>query len=231
MFFPFFDLNYILLVIIPAAVLSGAAQLYLRTTYGKWSQTRNGLNMAGPDVAQRIMRRAGLNVGLELTPGQLSDHYDPRNHTVRMSPDVAQVPSVASMAIVAHELGHAQQHQEGSALIAARNFLVPAVSIGPSISYILILAGVFMGFTGLAWLGVAFFGLSVVFMVLTLPVEIDASMRGLRLLKETGLFTSAEDQRGARAVLTAAALTYVAAAVTSLLQLLYYVSLVAGSRD
>lgn len=229
--FTFFDVNYILLVVIPAAVLSGAAQLYLRNTYNKWGQTRNGVNLAGPDVAQRIMRQAGLNVGLELTPGELSDHYDPGNHTVRMSPGVANQPSVASMAIVAHELGHAQQHQEGSALIAARNFLVPAVSIGPSISYILILAGIFLNLTGLAWLGVGFFGLSVVFMVLTLPVEIDASVRGMRLLDETGLFTEGQDRQGARAVLTAAALTYVAAAVTSLLQLVYYISLVRGNRD
>jgi len=225
-----FDSGYFLYVMIPTIILSGLAQLFVRSAYGKWSEARNGSGLSGPEVARRIMRTAGLNVDLETTQGELSDHYDPRSHTVRMSPSVAQRNSIASMAIVAHELGHAQQHQEGSALIQARNFLLPAVQISPMVSYGLIIAGLLFNFAGLAWLGVAFFGVSVIFMFLTLPVEIDASMRGLRLLKQSGLMLDANDRSGAHQVLTAAALTYVAAAVTALLQFLYYVSLV-SRRD
>lgn len=225
----FFDFNYVLMVMLPTLILSGLAQWYLRSTYSTWGNRANARGLSGPEVARRIMQTAGLNVSLEVTPGELSDHYDPMSHTVRMSPSVAQTNSVASMAIVAHELGHAQQHQENSPLIAARSFLLPAVQISPTLSYGLIIGGLLLNLAGLAWLGVAVFAVSVIFMLLTLPVEIDASMRGLRLLKETGIVTESTDQSGARSVLTAAALTYVAAAVTSIFTLLYYVSLV--NRD
>lgn len=225
----FFDFNYILLVMIPTLLLSGLAQFYLRSTYSTWGNRANQRGLSGPEVARRIMQHAGLNVSLEVTPGELSDHYDPTSHTVRMSPSVAQTNSVASMAIVAHELGHAQQHQENSPLIAVRSFLLPAVQISPMLSYGMIIGGLLLNIAGLAWLGIAVFAVSVVFMLLTLPVEIDASMRGLRLLRESGLMTDTHDQSGARSVLTAAALTYVAAAVTSILTLLYYISLV--NRD
>lgn len=228
----FFDMDYILLVLIPTVLLSGLAQLFVQSAYSRWNNERNGSGLTGTDVAHRIIRSADLRgISLEITPGQMSDHYDPRSHTVRMSPDVAQRPGVASMAIVAHELGHAQQHEEGSALIQARNFLVPAVQISPSISYGLILAGLLFGMTGLAWIGIAFFGVTVIFMLLTLPVEFDASRRGLKLLEQSGLMVAPSDRSGARQVLTAAALTYVAAAVTSLLQLFYYISLVSNRRD
>ncbi len=226
----FFDTGYLLFVLIPTLVLSGLAQLIVRNAYNKWLQRPNTSGLTGVQVAGRIMRSSGLHVELEGTQGQLSDHYDPRSHTVRMSQDVANRPSVASMAIVAHELGHAQQHAEGSILIQARNFLLPAVQFSPMLSYGLILAGLFFQITGLAWAGVAFFGVSVLFMVLTLPVEIDASRRGLKLLEQSGLMVAESDRSGSRQVLTAAALTYVAAAVTSLLTLLYYISLISG-RD
>ena len=222
----FFDFNYVLMVMLPTLIISGLAQWYLRSVYSTWSNRANTRGLSGPEVARRIMQTAGLNVSLEVTPGELSDHYDPSSHTVRMSPGVAQTNSVASMAIVAHELGHAQQHQENSPLIAARSFLLPAVQVSPTLSYGLIIGGLLFNLAGLAWLGIAVFAISVFFMLLTLPVEIDASMRGLRLLKETGIITDTTDQSGARSVLTAAALTYVAAAVTSIFTLLYYISLV-----
>lgn len=224
----YIDTNYILLVLIPTMLISGAAQLFIRSAYQKWGSTRNHSGLNGPQVAQRIMATAGLqSVGLEPSPGgELSDHYDPQSNVVRMSPGVASNSSVASMAIVAHELGHAQQYAEQSPLIGMRSFLLPAVRFSPSLSYILILMGIFLNFTGLAWVGVLLFGLSVVFMLLTLPVEIDASRRGLKLLRESGVMTDPDDQRGAQQMLTAAAMTYVAAAVTSILTLLYYISLV-----
>ncbi len=226
----YFDTNYLIFVLLPTVILSGLAQMMVRSAYSKWGQTRNGSGLSGPHVAQRIMQRSGLNVSLERTPGELSDHYDPSSHTVRMSADIADRPSVAAMAITAHELGHAQQHEDGSALIVMRNFLLPAVRFSPMLSYGLIMAGLLLNVMGLAWLGIVFFGVSVVFMLLTLPVEFDASRRGLILLEQSGLMVTDDDRNGARAMLRAAALTYVAAAVTSLLQLLYYVSLV-NRRD
>lgn len=226
----FFDMNYLLLVMIPTLILSGAAQYYVQSQFKQWSAERNGSGLTGPQVARRIMQNAGMNVSLEASPGgEMSDHYDPSSHTVRMSPTVASEPSIASMAIVAHELGHAQQHSQRSALIAARSFLLPAVKISPQLAYGLIFAGVIFQFGALAWLGIAFFGVSVLFMLLTLPVEFDASRRGLKLLEQSGLFVADDDRTGAQKVLTAAALTYVAAAVTAVLQLLYYVSLVSRS--
>lgn len=226
----FFDPSYMLLVMLPTLIISGLAQWYLRTTYSKWGDTPNSSNFSGAETARHIMRYANLNVSLETTPQELGDHFDPSSGIVRMSPGVAQRPSVASMAIVAHELGHAQQHQDKSPLMTARNFLVPAVQFSPTISYVLILAGLFLNIAGLAWVGIAFFGLSVLFMILTLPVEFDASRRGLKLLEESGLTRTADDTKGARQVLTAAAFTYIAAAISSVLTMLYYVSLV-SRRD
>jgi len=222
----FFDPSYLLLVFIPALILSLGAQFLVMSAFGKWSKVRNTAGLSGAQVAERIINRAGLNgVGLEGVPGQRTDHFDPRSNVVRMSQDVATKPSIASMAVVAHELGHAQQHQERSALIQMRNFLVPAMQISPQIAMTLIFIGLFLRLTGALWLGIAFYGVVVVFMLLTLPVEFDASRRGLKLLQETGLMMSSEDVSGSRQVLTAAALTYVAAAITAVLNLLYYISI------
>jgi Zn-dependent membrane protease YugP len=168
------------------------------------------------------------SIPLEGAPGQLTDHFDPQTNVVRLSQGIGTVPSIASMAVVAHELGHVQQYQENSVLIAARQFLVPAVRFSPMVGYLMIILGLWLQFAQLFWLGILLFGLMVVFMILTLPVEIDASRRGLRLLEASGLMVTDEDHSGARQVLTAAALTYVAAAITAVLQLLYFISL--GSR-
>ena len=223
-----FDPNYLLFVLLPT--LSFLAQMYVRSAYNKWSNIRNSYNLTGADVAERLIRNAGLNVGLESIAGQMTDHYDPGSKVVRLSQGVATKPSVASMAIVAHEFGHVQQHQQNSVLIQMRNFLVPAVQFSPMVSYGLILIGLLMNLMDLVWLGILFFGVVVIFMLLTLPVEIDASMRGLRLLRETGLMATADDVSGSRQVLTAAAMTYVAAFVTALLQLLYYITIAQRRR-
>lgn len=225
-----FDTSYLLLVLLPTLVLSGLAQWYVRSAYSRWSQTRNSAGMTGAQVAQAIFQRTPLNpVPLEAAPGELSDHYDPGQNVVRLSRTIATVPSVASMAVAAHELGHVQQYQSGSFLIQARSFLLPAVRFSPMISYALIMAGFLFQALGLMWLGVIVFGISVVFMVLTLPVELDASRRALVLLREAGLLQSPEDERGARNMLNAAATTYLAAALTSVLTLLYYISLIQRS--
>lgn len=229
----FFDPTYLILVALPTLLLSGAAQMYVRSAYSTWRQRRNTSGLTGAEVGRRIAQVSGLSgVRFEAAPGgQLSDHFDPRSNVVRMSGDVAQTPSVAAMAIVAHELGHAQQYAEKSPLIAMRQFLVPAVQLSPNIAYGLILFGVLAQATGLLWLGIIVFGVTVLFMLLTLPVEIDASRRGLALLRQAGLMQTEQDSGGSRQVLTAAAMTYVAAAVTSLLTLLYYISLAQRSRD
>jgi len=224
-----FDSTYLLLVALPAMILSGLAQWYVRSNYSKWGQVKNSRSLTGADVGQGLIQKYGLQATLASSPGELSDHFDPSSGVVRLSPGVAEQPSVAAMAITAHEFGHVQQHQERSPLMALRSFLVPAVRIAPSLSYMMIIGGVLLNFAGLAWLGIGLFGISVVFMLLTLPVEIDASTRAMKMLNEGGYFASEQDRQGARQMLTAAALTYIAAAITSILTLLYYVSLVSRS--
>jgi uncharacterized protein len=229
----FFDPLYLVIAVV-TLILSGGAQLYLSSTYNKWGRTRNSLGLTGGQAGKAIVDRTPLGdnqlIRFERVPGQLTDHYDPSTHIVRMSDGVATQPSVASLAIVAHELGHAEQHEQRSPLIAMRNFLIPAVRFSPMASYVCIFAGLIFNFTGLLWLGVLFFAAMVLFSVVTLPVEFDASRRGLRLLRESNLVQSDVEFNGAKAVLTAAALTYVAAAIGSILQLLYYISLAQRSR-
>ena len=234
MYFPMYIDPVYLCVFAVTMLLSIAAQIYVSSSYKRWSQVRNSLGLNGAEVGQAIVSRTqlgsrlahqGAPVRFVGTPGQLSDHYDPRTNTVALSQGVATQPSVSAMAIVAHELGHAQQDATNSALMAARNFLVPAVTFSPQISYACILLGLLFNFTGLVWLGVIFFGLTVVFALLTLPVEMDASRKALNLLRDSGVMQSEKDAQGARQVLNAAAATYMAAAVSAVLQLLYYVSL------
>ena len=227
----FFDWNYVMLVLIPTLVISGAVQIYMKSAFGKWGSVRNSSGLSGAQVAQAIFQRTQLReVPLKPIPGKLSDHYDPRSNTVGLSQDIGGGNSVVSMAVTAHELGHVQQAQQGSALMGLRQFLVPAVRFSPMISYVLIFAGFFFRMPGLATLGVIFFAVTVVFMLITVPVELNASSRAMRLLDEAGLLQTEDDRKGARTVLNAAALTYVAAAVTAILTLLYYISLVQRSR-
>ena len=221
-----FDINYFIFIAIPTLIISFLVQMYLRSTYNKWSKVRNANGLTGAQVGEALFDRTPLNeIGMQVVPGNMTDHFDPRANIVRFSQGTATQPSVAAMAIAAHELGHVQQYQTGSALIKARGFLLPAVQFSPTLSYLSILAGIIFNVTGLLWLGVFFFGLMVLFSILTLPVEFDASRRGINLLSEAGLLSSSEDRRGANAVLRAAALTYIAAAVTAVLQLLYYITI------
>ncbi len=229
---PFFiDPIYIIFVMIPALVLSGAAQLYLRSTYGKWKQERNSSGVNGIQTAETLMRQYGLNVQLQRVQQELGDHYNPANQSVGMSPHIADAPSVASMAVAAHEFGHVQQYHEKSPLIAIRTTLLPVAQFGNYGAYILILLGVFLNLFGLALLGLILFGGVVLFSILTLPVEFDASRRAMKMLNETGLIKTQEDRRGAQAVLRAAALTYVAATAGAILNFAYYALIVFSSRD
>lgn len=223
----YFDPYYFLFVAIPALLISLFTQTYLQRTFAKWSQVPNTERMTGMDVAKTLFARTSLNpIPVERVSGSLTDHYDPNDNVVRLSDPIATQPSIASMAVAAHELGHVQQYQTGSGLIVMRSFLLPALQFSPTISYIALVAGAILNITGLMWIGVLFFGLMVLFTILTLPVEFDASRRALKLLQQSGLTDTAEEAQGAKQVLTAAALTYVGAAITSIMQLLYYISLV-----
>ncbi|MEA2576665.1 MAG: uncharacterized protein QOD78_253 [Chloroflexota bacterium] len=233
----FFDPLYIGLIV-ATLLISGAAQMYIRSTYGRWSKVPNGARLTGAQIAEFLRDRAtfGNQPGREaitaitIVPGDLSDRFDPRDRSLGLSQAVAEQPSVASMAIAAHEVGHAVQQAEGSTLMALRSLLVPAASLGPNIGYLLIIAGLIFQMTGLVTIGILFFGMAVLFAVLTLPVEIDASRKALAMLDSTGLATSPEERRGAQSMLTAAALTYLAGAITAVLTLLYYITLARRSR-
>jgi Zn-dependent membrane protease YugP len=228
----FFDPRYMLCVMLPTLIITGLAQMWISNAYRKWSNVPNGRRVTGQQTAMAIFQSGAIQpVRTEVTGGQLSDHYDPGSQVVRLSQGVAMQPSIASMAITAHELGHVQQHQTGSALMALRTALVPGARFGPSVGIILIILGVMINFTGLALIGLILFAGATLFTVVTLPVELDASRRAMNLLKQSGLIASAQDEQGARAVLTAAAFTYVAAVATSILTLLYYAMLVFGGRS
>ena len=228
----FFDPLYILLIV-ATLVISGGAQLYIRSTYGRWRQVENGARLSGAQVVEVLRARADFGqrpgaqaiTAVKIVPGDLSDHFDPRDRSLGLSAEVAQVPSVASMAIAAHEVGHAQQFSEGSLLMQIRTLLVPAASLGPNIAYLLMFAGIIFNVTGLITIGIAFFAIAVAFALFTLPVEIDASRKALGTLEQTGLLVGPNDRSGAKSMLTAAALTYVAAAVTAVFTLLYYLTL------
>lgn len=212
-------------------VISLAAQIYIKSAYAKWSKRKNSSGLTGEEVAQVLFEKTDLKpVKIEHTSGGLTDHYDPVHTVVRLSDSTQKNSSVAAMAVVAHELGHVQQHQVGSSLIKTRNFLVPALTWSPLLSYTLIFFGLMMNAYGLAKLGVIVFGVMVLFAFITLPVEIDASKRGLKLLEQAGLMKTGIDKKGSKAVLTAAASTYLAAAITALLQLFYYISLINRDR-
>jgi len=229
--FWYIDPVYFWYVLIPTLIISALVQVYLRSTFNKWAHIRNGSGLSGAQVGQQLFKRTALKpVRLERTPGVLSDHFDPHANVVRLSDAVATQASVAAMAVTAHELGHVEQYQTGSALIGMRNFLLPALQFSPTISYIAIFLGLVFNMVNLMWVGIFFFALMVLFSVLTLPVELNASRRALRLLHEAKLLPSESDARGARQVLNAAALTYLAAAITAILQLLYYISIARRSQ-
>ncbi len=224
----YFDPMYLVFAA-PALLLAMFAQWKVSSAYDKYTKVRNAKNIPGIEVAKYLMRANGLNLNVSGTPGQLTDHYDPRDKTLYLSQGVAQTPSVAALAIVAHEVGHAVQDAQGYAPMRLRAFLVAPANAGPWIGYILFIIGIFINMTGLVWLGIAFFSLGLLFALATLPVEFNASSRALQMLRSSALVGQGEVD-AAKAVLTAAALTYVAAAAQALSQLLYYVFIALNMR-
>ncbi len=212
-----------LLIGIVGFVVSLAISGWLRMTYGKWSKVQNASGLTGAEVARAILRANGIdNVKVESVPGQLSDHYDPTKRVVRLSEDNYNRPSVAGMAVAAHEVGHAIQHAKSYSPLVWRSALAPAANIGSQFGIYAAMFGLILGASGLLQIGIILFSAAVLFHLVTLPVEFDASRRALVQVKELGIVTP-RDQGGARSVLTAAAMTYVAAAATSIAYLVYFI--------
>ncbi len=220
-----------LMYMIPAFILMAITSWYVKASYNKWSKIPALSRLTGAQAAQRLISTGGMyGVQVQGVAGNLTDHYDPRNKTLFLSNGVANGASVASVAIAAHELGHAMQDAEGYFPLKFRAALVPIVNIGSNLGWFLIMIGLFLRFTELAWLGVMIFAGGAVFALATLPVEFNASSRAKQLLAQTGIIQTDEEKRGVNSVLNAAALTYVAGLITAILQLLYYVTLVGGRR-
>ena len=208
-----------LLVVLVSTVIGLAAQAYIKSTYGTWSNVKSD-GITGAEAARRMLDANGCqNVGIKSIGGTLTDNYNPTDNNLYLSHDNQYGGSVASVAVACHEAGHAAQHEQGYAMMKLRSALVPVVNLTQNAWTIVFILGVALNLAGLTTLAIWLFSFSVLFQVVTLPVEIDASRRGVRYIQESGM--SAQQVRGAKKVLTAAALTYVAAALSSVIQLLY----------
>ncbi len=219
MYYPFYFDNT-MLILIPAMILTMYAQGKINSAYGKFSRIRTAKGFTGMQTARAILDENGLaNVSIELVGGKLSDHYDPRTKVLRLSHDVYYGNTIASNSIAAHEVGHAIQHANAYAPLKFRNSMVPVVNIASNLSWVFIVAGMFFSaLPQLFTIGVLMFSASVVFQLVTLPVEFNASSRALNLLGEMGILSSSEIPQGRR-MLNAAALTYIAAASAAIAQL------------
>ena len=236
--FLFFNINY-LIFMLPAISLALFAQWKVSSTYRKFSQVQNAQGLTGADVARVLMRNEGLDyVQVEVIPGDLTDHYDPRGKVMRLSAGSSQAPSVAAMAVVAHELGHALQDKQGYFWLQLRSGIVGAANIGSSFGTILVFVGLMLGAAAgrgggfgfsIALAGLVLMSAAVIFSLVTLPVELNASSRAREMLMRNGLVTAQEAQ-GVSSMLNAAALTYIAGAAQAVMQLLYFATLIFGGR-
>jgi Zn-dependent membrane protease YugP len=226
----FYDPTY--LILIPALIFTLYAQFKVKSTFGRYSEVRAASGLTGAEVARRLLDRNQLrDVPVELTSGTLSDHYDPRARVLRLSSGVYHGTSLASLGVAAHETGHAVQHAHAYFPLALRNGIFPIANLGSHLGYILFFLGfIFGGSKTLIDLGILLFSCSVLFTLITLPVEFNASSRGMEMLTESGYLRRGEEAGGARQVLNAAALTYLAAAAMAVLQLVR-MFLLRGDRD
>ena len=233
MFYPMYSYDPTYLLVLIGVVLSLWASSRVNTTFNKYSRMHNSRGITGAEAAQRVLHNAGIrDVVVERVAGNLTDHYDPRDKVLRLSDSVYGSTSVAAIGVAAHECGHAIQHANGYVPLKFRSVLVPVANIGAKISWPLILFGLLIT-TKSSWvlieLGIFAFSLSVLFHLVTLPVEFNASKRAIRCIADTGMMYG-EEIVSAKKVLNAAALTYVASAASSLLQLLRLVMLTGGRR-
>jgi Zn-dependent membrane protease YugP len=220
MYFWYWDL----VLLVPAIVLGIYAQAKVSSSFKKYSKIASSRGLTGADAARMVLDGAGLyNVGIQVSGGRLSDHYDPRTRTLSLSPEVGQSNSLAALGVAAHEAGHALQHAEGYAAFKVRSALVPVANLGSTLGFWLFIIGMFMssyqGSSILMNAGILLFSAAVLFTLVTLPVEFNASRRALTLLANKSILVG-QELKGAKAVLSAAALTYVASALMAVLQLL-----------
>ncbi len=228
-YYPYIDPTYIL--VIAGALLCMAASANVNMTFNRYSKTGTKGRITGREAAERILMQAGItDVQIEHISGNLTDHYDPRNKVVRLSDSVYNSTSVAAVGVAAHECGHVIQHHTGYVPIKIRSAIVPVVNIGSRLSFPVIILGVIMSSLNLVNIGIVLFGLTFAFQIVTLPVEFNASRRALSILESKGILYQ-DEWKGARKVLRAAALTYITAAVATLLQLLRLVLLFGRRSD
>ncbi len=232
-----FDMHYLFYVMIPMGALMLLTQLWVKGAYRKYSKIDNRQGVTGAEADKVILRAAGVEgVRVEQVGGFLTDHYSPREKVLRLSPQNYSSSSIAAVGIAAHEAGHAIQHATNYAPLVVRNLAVPMASIGSTFGWIALMIGLFMGHGSLnafTLIGLALIGAIVVFQLVNLPVEFNASRRALQVLPEIGILTE-DENRGARVVLNAAAMTYVAATITVIFQLLYWLwrsGLIGGRSD
>ncbi len=223
---------YYLVLIIPAFILSLIAQIKVKTTFSKYSGLLSSKNVTGAEAAERVLSAHGVNdVRIERVSGNLTDHFDPRSKVIRLSDSVYSSTSVAAIGVAAHEAGHAVQHAQGYSPIKIRNTLVPIVNFGSSFSWIAIMLGFAFSNNVLILVGIGLFSFATLFQLITLPVELNASKRAMQTLSSSGLLTQGSEIKGAGKVLTAAAMTYVAAVVMSIAQLLRLLFIFGRRRD
>ncbi len=223
--------RYYFLLVIPAMLIALFAQGMVSSTFERFKRIRSQRGLTGAEVARQILNDNGL-YNIQVTPinGRLTDHYDPKAGVIRLSSEVYGSSSIAAIGIAAHEAGHAVQHSMEYAPLTVRNAIIPITNFGSRLSFPLILAGIVMGAQPLVNLGIIAFGLVTLFQLITLPVEFNASSRAIRTLDSHGILTT-EELSGAKSVLSAAALTYVAALITSAAQLLRLILLYGSRRD
>ena len=232
-FFYGFDWTY-LVFIVPCIIITLICQIKVQSTFSKYSKIRNSRNITGAQAAEYVLRQNGVTgVRIEHVSGSMTDHFDPRTNVIRLSDTVYNSNSVAAVGVACHEAGHAVQHAEGYLPNKIRGIILPMAKIGSQLSWILILLGlVFTAKVGfvLLYIGIVLFSLSVLFTIATLPVEFNASKRALECIRESDLLYG-DEYTGAKRTLQAAAMTYVASALTAIMQLLRLIIIARGRRD
>ena len=227
---PYYGLDWTYFLVLIGAVISAVASSKVKTTYAKFGKVRSHSGMTAMEAARNILDNANLqHIRIERIAGDLTDHYSPKELVLRLSDTTIHSNSIAAIGVAAHECGHAIQHAKAYAPLNIRNAIVPVVNLGSKLSWPMIMIGLLLGFTGFLDFGIILFSLTLIFQLLTLPVEFNASSRALRILDDSNMLYE-DELKGAKKVLSAAAMTYVAAAIASLLSLLRLIILFGGRR-